>query len=105
LCNYRGTLLDGKEFDSSYRKNQPATLSVKGVIKGISEALQLMPVGSKWELFVPPQLGYGESVVGGIAPNATLIFELELISIVEKPQSVQEIEKKESARVKSPGGI
>jgi len=91
VCNYRGTLLDGKEFYSSYNKNEPATLSVKGVMKGISEALQLMPVGSKWQIFIPPQLGYGERVVGGIAPNATLIFEMELISIVEKPQAVQGI--------------
>ena len=83
VCNYRGTLLDGAEFDSSYKRNQPATLPVKGLIKGWSEALQLMPVGSKWQLFVPPQLAYGDRVVGGIAPNAMLIFEVELISIQE----------------------
>jgi FKBP-type peptidyl-prolyl cis-trans isomerase FklB len=81
LCHYRGTLLDGKEFDSSYKRNQPATVPVKGVIKGWSEALQLMPVGSKWQLFIPPHLAYGERIVGGIGPNAMLVFEVELISI------------------------
>jgi FKBP-type peptidyl-prolyl cis-trans isomerase len=89
VCNYRGTLLDGKEFDSSYKRNQPATVPVKGLIKGWSEALQLMAVGSKWQIFIPPQLGYGEKVVGGIGPNSTLLFEVELISIEEKPQSVE----------------
>lgn len=88
VCDYRGTLLDGTEFDSSYKRNQPATLPVKGLIKGWSEALQLMPVGSKWQLFIPPQLAYGDRVVGGIAPNAMLIFEVELISIQDKPQTV-----------------
>lgn len=83
VCNYRGTLLDGTEFDSSYKRSQPATVPVKGLIKGWSEALQLMPVGSKWQLFIPPQLAYGDRVVGGIAPNAMLIFEVELISIQE----------------------
>jgi len=85
VCQYRGTLLDGTEFDSSYKRNQPATVPVKGLIKGWSEALQVMPVGSKWQLFIPPQLAYGERIVGGIAPNATLIFELELLSIQDKP--------------------
>ena len=90
LCNYRGTLLDGKEFDSSYKRNQPATVPVKGLIRGWSEALQLMPVGSKWQLFIPPQLGYGERVVGGIGPNSMLLFEVELISIQDKAQNVQD---------------
>jgi FKBP-type peptidyl-prolyl cis-trans isomerase len=89
VCNYRGTLLDGKEFDSSYKRNQPATVPVKGLIRGWSEALQLMPVGSKWQLFIPPQLGYGERVVGGIGPNSMLLFEVELISIQDKAQNVQ----------------
>jgi len=85
VCHYRGTLLDGKEFDSSYRRNEPLTLQVKGVIKGWSEALQLMPVGSKWQLFIPPQLAYGERGANeNIGPNATLIFEVELISIKDK---------------------
>jgi len=83
--NYRGTLVDGTEFDSSYRRGQPATFPVKGVIPGWTEALQLMEVGSKWQLFVPSNLAYGERGAGpNIGPNATLIFEIELISIQEK---------------------
>lgn len=85
VCNYRGTLLDGTEFDSSYKRGQPATFPVTGVIKGWTEALQLMPVGSKWQLFVPAELAYAERGAGGqIGPNATLIFEVELISIQKK---------------------
>jgi FKBP-type peptidyl-prolyl cis-trans isomerase len=87
VCNYRGTLLDGTEFDSSYKRNQPATIPVKGLIKGWSEALQLMSTGSKWRLFIPPQLAYGERVVHGIAPNAMLVFEVELIPIQNKSQT------------------
>jgi FKBP-type peptidyl-prolyl cis-trans isomerase FklB len=86
VCNYRGTLVDGTEFDSSYKRGQPATFPVKGVIKGWTEALQLMPVGSKWQLVIPPELAYGEPGVGGtIGPNATLVFEVELLSINGKP--------------------
>lgn len=82
-CNYRGTLINGKEFDSSYKRGQPATFPVSGVIKGWTEALQLMPVGSKWELYVPPSLAYEDRGAGpDIGPNATLIFEVELLSIV-----------------------
>jgi FKBP-type peptidyl-prolyl cis-trans isomerase FklB len=85
VCNYRGTLLDGTEFDSSSKRGQPATFPVNGVIKGWTEALQLMPVGSKWQLFVPADLAYGARGAGGeIGPNATLVFEVELISIQEK---------------------
>jgi FKBP-type peptidyl-prolyl cis-trans isomerase len=83
-CNYRGTLLSGKEFDSSYKHGQPASFPVSGVIKGWTEALQLMPVGSKWQLFIPPDLAYGDRGAGGdIGPGETLIFEVELISIGE----------------------
>lgn len=83
---YRGTLVDGTEFDSSYKRGQPATFPVTGVIPGWTEALQLMPVGSKWQLFVPPNLAYGPRGAGQtIGPNATLIFEVELLSIKEKP--------------------
>jgi len=93
VCNYRGTLIDGKEFDSSYKRGQPATFPVGGVIKGWTEALQLMPVGSKWQLFVPSDLAYAERGSGpDIGPNATLIFEVELLSIQSKDQS-QEKEK------------
>jgi FKBP-type peptidyl-prolyl cis-trans isomerase FklB len=85
VCNYRGTLINGKEFDSSYKRGQPATFPVGGVIKGWTEALQLMPVGSKWQLFIPSQLAYGERGAGAdIGPNSTLIFEVELLSIVPK---------------------
>src|SRR5512135_1352983 len=81
--NYRGTLIDGTEFDSSYKRGQPATFSVGGVIKGWTEALQLMKEGSKWQLFIPANLAYGESGTPGgpIGPNAVLIFDVELISI------------------------
>jgi len=79
--NYRGTLLNGTEFDSSYKRNQPTTFPVNRVIKGWTEALQLMPVGSKWQLFIPSDLAYGDPGNGGIPPGSTLIFEVELLSI------------------------
>lgn len=80
--NYRGTLIDGTEFDSSYKRGQPATFPVNGVIPGWTEALQLMKEGDKWQLFIPSNLAYGERGTGGpIGPNATLIFEVELNSI------------------------
>ncbi len=83
--NYRGTLINGKEFDSSYKRGQPATFQVGGVIKGWTEALQLMPVGSKWQLFIPADLAYGDRGAGGdIGPGETLIFEVELLSIGEQ---------------------
>jgi FKBP-type peptidyl-prolyl cis-trans isomerase FklB len=81
-CNYRGTLIDGKEFDASSRYGKPAEFPVGGVIKGWTEALQLMPVGSKWELYIPSDLAYGENGAGQtIGPNAVLVFEIELLSI------------------------
>ena len=80
--NYRGTLIDGTEFDSSYRRGEAATFPVRGVITGWTEALQIMKSGSKWQLFVPPMLAYGEQGAGPlIGPNATLIFEVELLAI------------------------
>ena len=80
--NYRGTLIDGSEFDSSYKRGEPAVFQVGGVIPGWVEALQLMPVGSKWQLFIPADLAYGERGAGGvIGPNATLIFDVELLGI------------------------
>lgn len=87
VCNYRGTLIDGKEFDSSYKRGQPATFPVSGVIPGWTEALQLMPVGSKWQLFIPSALAYGDRGAGAdIGPGATLIFEVELLSIANKSE-------------------
>lgn len=86
VCNYRGTLLDNTEFDSSYKRGEPATFPVSGVIKGWTEALQLMPVGSKWQLFIPADLAYGERAQGPIGPNATLVFEVELLSIKPKAE-------------------
>jgi len=81
--NYRGTLIDGTEFESSYKSGEPVSFQVTGVIiAGWTEALQLMPVGAKWQLFIPSNLAYGERGRGGpIGPNATLIFEIELLSI------------------------
>ena len=85
VTNYRGTLIDGTEFDSSYKRGEPATFPVGQVIKGWTEALQLMPVGSKWQLFIPSDLAYGEHSPGGeIGPNSTLIFDIELLSIQGK---------------------
>jgi FKBP-type peptidyl-prolyl cis-trans isomerase len=83
--NYRGTLINGTEFDSSYKRGQPASFPVNRVIAGWTEALQLMPVGSKWQLFIPSNLAYGERGAGGmIGPNTMLIFEVELLSIQGK---------------------
>ena len=79
--HYRGTLLNGEEFDSSYKRGQPYTTPVTNVIKGWTEALQLMPVGSKWELYVPSNLAYGNSPRGPGGPNSALVFEVELIGI------------------------
>jgi FKBP-type peptidyl-prolyl cis-trans isomerase FklB len=95
VCNYRGTLINGTEFDSSYKRGQPATFGVGQVIKGWTEALQLMPVGSKWQLFIPSSLAYGERGPGEIGPNATLIFEVELMSIVDKNAGKNKDEKKD----------
>jgi FKBP-type peptidyl-prolyl cis-trans isomerase len=94
VCNYRGTLIDGKEFDSSYKRGEPATFPVNGVIKGWTEALQLMPVGSKWQLFLPADLAYGDRGAGAdIGPDATLIFEVELVSIQQaKPADAKPAE-------------
>jgi FKBP-type peptidyl-prolyl cis-trans isomerase FklB len=84
-CHYHGTLIDGKVFDSSVDRGQPIELTVNRVIPGWTEALQLMPVGSKWRLFVPSNLAYGDQQAGPlIAPGSTLIFEVELLDIVKK---------------------
>lgn len=82
--NYTGALIDGTEFDSSYKRGKPVTFNLKGVIRGWEEALQLMPVGSQYRLFIPPGLAYGQRGAGQkIGPNTTLIFDIELLEIVE----------------------
>jgi FKBP-type peptidyl-prolyl cis-trans isomerase FklB len=89
-CNYTGTLINGTEFDSSAKHGGPAKFPVNGVIKGWTEALQLMPVGSKWQLFIPSDLAYGERGTpdGSIGPNSTLVFDVELLSIEQpKPET------------------
>ncbi|MFT4203687.1 MAG: FKBP-type peptidyl-prolyl cis-trans isomerase [Chitinophagaceae bacterium] len=81
-CHYHGTLIDGTVFDSSVRRGQPATFPLNRVIKGWTEALQVMPVGSKWRLFLPSDLAYGSQQVSAeIGPNSTLVFEVELLDI------------------------
>lgn len=80
--DYRGTLPDGTQFDSSYDRGEPATFNVQGVIPGFAEGLQLMSVGSKYKLYIPPDLGYGPRGQGPIPPNSTLIFEIEMLDIV-----------------------
>jgi FKBP-type peptidyl-prolyl cis-trans isomerase FklB len=82
LAHYRGTLIDGTEFDSSYRRGEPSSFGVTQVIKGWQEALQLMPVGSKWQLFIPPDIAYGErGYPPKIGPQSALLFDIELVSI------------------------
>ncbi len=82
VVHYRGTLIDGTEFDSSYKRNEPAEFPVNRVIKGWTEALQLMPEGSKWMLYIPSRLAYGErGAPGAIGPNETLVFEVELLKV------------------------
>lgn len=81
-CHYHGTLIDGTVFDSSVKRAQPATFPLNRVIKGWTEGLQLMPLGSKWRFFIPPQMAYGDRQTGSvIGPNSTLIFEVELLEI------------------------
>jgi FKBP-type peptidyl-prolyl cis-trans isomerase len=81
-CHYRVSLVGGREIDSSYKRGQPLTIAVKSAVKGWTEVLPLMPVGSKWQVVVPPGLAYGERGAGSdIGPNATLVFELELIAV------------------------
>jgi FKBP-type peptidyl-prolyl cis-trans isomerase FklB len=84
-ANYKGTLINGEEFDNSYKRGQPLTIPVSAVIRGWTEALELMPVGSKWKLFVPSDLGYGDRGAGSAIPGGSaLIFEIELLNIVNK---------------------
>lgn len=83
--HYRGTLIDGTEFDNSYKRGEPASFPVTGVIKGWTEALQMMPVGSKWQLVIPAGIAYGERGRPGIPPNSALLFDLELLDIKKQP--------------------
>jgi FKBP-type peptidyl-prolyl cis-trans isomerase FklB len=86
--HYKGSLLDGTEFDSSYKRNQPSTFNTSGVIKGWSEALQLMKPGAKWQLFIPSEIGYAERGSGQrIGPNAVLLFDVELLAINPPPKA------------------
>ena len=97
-CHYHGTLLDGRVFDSSVDRGQPIELTVNGVIPGWTEALQLMPVGSKWKLFIPSNLAYGDQQAGPlIAPGSTLIFDVELLDIIKDTPAA-----KDSTGVKQP---
>jgi FKBP-type peptidyl-prolyl cis-trans isomerase FklB len=99
VVNYRGTLIDGTEFDNSYKRGEPATFPVKGIIKGFTEALQLMPIGSKWQLFIPADLAYGERAAGPqIAPFATLIFEVELLDAKAMPEGAHQMPPGHGAR-------
>ena len=98
--HYKGTLIDGKTFDSSYDRGKPAEFPVTGVIKGWQEALQLMPVGSKWKVYIPSDIAYGQrgNQRGGIAPNSTLIFEMELLEIVKEEEKKEEKKVIEEAK-------
>ena len=103
VTNYRGTLIDGTEFDSSYKRGEPAEFPVNRVIKGWTEALQLMPVGSKWELYIPPDLAYGEHSPGPeIGPNSTLVFDVELMSIKPKEEPKADEPKTDQPKADQP---
>ena len=103
VCHYRGTLIDGTEFDSSYKRSEPTSFPVTGVIKGWTEALLMMPVGSKWKLFIPSDLAYGERGNRGIAPNSTLQFDIELVSIKD-PAEAGAVSKPIQLQPQAPGG-
>ncbi len=105
-CNYKGTLIDGTEFDSSEKAGKPVEFGVSGVIKGWTEALQLMPQGSKWKLFIPPALAYGEMGAGQkIGPNEALIFEIELVEIKAAPAVDPNAVPPADGMMPPPGGL
>lgn len=97
-AHYEGKLIDGKKFDSSYDRNQPADFPVTGVIPGWTEALKMMKVGSKWKLFVPPDLGYGPSPRPGIPPNSVLVFDVELMGIKNEAKADVKAEAPKKAK-------
>lgn len=84
VCHYRGTLIDGTEFDNSYKRGEPITFAVGGVIRGWTEALQLMPAGSKYKLYIPQELAYGTNDMGTIPAGSVLIFDIELLEVKGK---------------------
>ncbi|HAM49734.1 MAG TPA: hypothetical protein DCP92_03215 [Nitrospiraceae bacterium] len=96
LINYRGTLINGTEFDSSDNSEQPAVFKIKEVIPGLREALKLMPSGSVWQIFIPSQLGYGDRRVHEVGPNSVLIFDVEFLSVVKKVDSEETPQSKAS---------
>jgi len=95
VAHYRGTLTNGTEFDSSYKRNEPATFPVAGVIKGWQEALPLMKEGAKWQVYIPAELGYGPRGAGAIiGPNEVLIFDIELVSVKSEAEGKENKESK-----------
>lgn len=97
VAHYRGTLINGTEFDSSYKRNEPATFPVQGVVKGWQEALPLMKEGAKWQIFIPADLAYGPRGAGhAIGPNETLIFDIELISVKDSAESKESKDSKDN---------
>ncbi|MEI7672167.1 MAG: FKBP-type peptidyl-prolyl cis-trans isomerase [Deltaproteobacteria bacterium] len=102
VVHYRGTLLNGNDFDNSYQRNEPATIKLDSVIKGWKEALPLMKEGAKWQLAIPADLAYGENGAGPIEPNAALIFEVELISVIQGPAAVSPATKKPETKSSKP---
>ena len=103
VAHYRGTLIDGTEFDSSYQRNEPATFKLDQVIKGWTEAVVLMKEGAKWQIFIPSTLAYGEKGAGPIEPNATLVFDVELIKIISDPASPAKTAKPAAKSSVKPG--
>lgn len=91
VVNYRGTFIDGTEFDSSYSRGEPAQFPLNAVIPGWQQALQLMPVGSKWEVYIPPELAYGPGGQGPIPPSSALVFEVELLEITPVPEPAEAV--------------
>jgi FKBP-type peptidyl-prolyl cis-trans isomerase FklB len=103
VAHYRGTLINGTEFDSSYKRNEPATFKLDKVIKGWTEALLMMKEGAKWQIFIPSNLAYGENGAGPIEPNATLIFDIELIKISADTAAPSQTTKPVVAKSSKPG--